>query len=358
MSAEPIYLDHNSTTPIDPRVVEAMARAWRDCGANPASQHAPGRQARRMLEEAREGIARTARRENRRHGRRPAHLHQRRHRGEQPGASLAFAGTKPGPGSRSRHRRRSNIPASWVAVRELGRRGWQVEVLRPQENGYVDGRTLFSLMFPAADRRGLASLMLANNETGVIQPVAAFAAHCEGTRIVFHTDAVQAVGKIARELPRYSVAAMTVAPHKFHGPLGIGALLLATASSCSRTSSAAFNKRPASRNRKRRPGRRLSRSRCACAHVEADERESRMAALRDELEQIDSARNSPTSVIIGERASATAQHVLRLLSRPRSPGAGDGPGPGRRGLLDRFGLCQRVVGTVADAGRDGPAERR
>src|SRR5687767_2916870 len=52
-----IYLDHNSTTPIDPRVVEAMTRAWRECGANPASQHAPGRQARRMLEEAREGIA-------------------------------------------------------------------------------------------------------------------------------------------------------------------------------------------------------------------------------------------------------------------------------------------------------------
>src|SRR5436189_6376102 len=51
-----IYLDHNATTPIDPRVVEAMTRAWRDCGANPASQHAPGRRARRLLEEAREGI--------------------------------------------------------------------------------------------------------------------------------------------------------------------------------------------------------------------------------------------------------------------------------------------------------------
>jgi cysteine desulfurase len=57
MPAAPIYLDHNSTTPIDPRVVEAMVRAWTDCGANPASQHGPGRAARRMLEEAREGIA-------------------------------------------------------------------------------------------------------------------------------------------------------------------------------------------------------------------------------------------------------------------------------------------------------------
>src|SRR5262245_14233045 len=56
MPADSIYLDHNATTPIDPRVVEAMARAWRDCGANPASQHAPGRRARRLLEESREGI--------------------------------------------------------------------------------------------------------------------------------------------------------------------------------------------------------------------------------------------------------------------------------------------------------------
>src|SRR5688572_24629629 len=57
MPESSIYLDHNSTTPIDPRVVEAMVHAWTDCGANPASQHAPGRRARRMLEEAREGIA-------------------------------------------------------------------------------------------------------------------------------------------------------------------------------------------------------------------------------------------------------------------------------------------------------------
>src|SRR5262245_45012622 len=57
MPERPIYLDHNATTPIDPRVVEAMTRAWRDCGANPASQHGPGRGARRMLEAAREGIA-------------------------------------------------------------------------------------------------------------------------------------------------------------------------------------------------------------------------------------------------------------------------------------------------------------
>src|SRR5688572_32714365 len=56
MPESSIYLDHNSTTPIDPRVVEAMVHAWTDCGANPASQHAPGRKARRMLEEAREGI--------------------------------------------------------------------------------------------------------------------------------------------------------------------------------------------------------------------------------------------------------------------------------------------------------------
>jgi cysteine desulfurase len=56
MSATHIYLDHNSTTPLDPRVLDAMTRAWRECGANPASQHGPGRQARRMLEEAREGI--------------------------------------------------------------------------------------------------------------------------------------------------------------------------------------------------------------------------------------------------------------------------------------------------------------
>ena len=217
-----IYLDHNSTTPIDPRVLEAMTRAWRDCGANPASQHAPGRQARRMLEEAREGILTLL-------GGKTAGMDADQLIFTSGGTEannlallgLPLAGTKPGPGEPPSGVAISSIehPSVIGAAQQLARRGLPVVHVPVRTSGVIASEDK-----ALADARWL-SVMLANNETGVIQPVAEIARCCANDAL-FHTDAVQAVGKIAVKFRELDVDAMTVAPHKFHGPIGIGALVV------------------------------------------------------------------------------------------------------------------------------------
>jgi cysteine desulfurase len=229
----PIYLDNNSTTPIDPSVVEAMTRAWRDCGANPASQHSLGRKARRMLEEAREGIldllgANT--------GGMDADQLIFTSGGTEANnlALLGLASSPPaqttlGPGERGKIPTRVAIsplehPSITAPVAELARRGALFGNCRITAEGLVD-------LAPWREPSGptpatLVSIMLANNAIGVIQPIAEVAAACRQRGALIHTDAVQAVGKIPVHFKELGVDALTVAPHKFHGPLGIGALVV------------------------------------------------------------------------------------------------------------------------------------
>lgn len=223
MPAPPIYLDHNSTTPIDPRVAETMTRAWHGCSANPSSQHALGRRARRTLEEAREGIlsllgAKTS-------GMDADQLVFTCGGTEANNLALLglpLAGTKPGPGASPLHVAISAIehPSVVAAAEELTRRGGSVSRLPARSDGVVDRED----QVPGG--MCLCSVMLANNETGVIQPVVETARALQERGTVIHTDAVQAVGKIPVNFRELGVDALTVAPHKFHGPLGIGALVL------------------------------------------------------------------------------------------------------------------------------------
>jgi cysteine desulfurase len=211
-----------------------MSRAWRDCGANPASQHSLGRQARRMLEEAREGIldllgAKT--------GGMDADQLIFTSGGTEANnlallglASFSTSGTASGP-KKNQQRNPTRIaisplehPSVTVAIAELGRHGALFGNCRVTTEGVVD-------LVPWHEAPGSAaatfiSIMLANNETGVIQPIAELVAACRQRDALFHTDAVQAVGKIPVHFGELGVDAMTVAPHKFHGPLGIGALVL------------------------------------------------------------------------------------------------------------------------------------
>ena len=226
----PIYLDHNSTTPIDPRVVEAMVSAWSDCGANPASQHAPGRKARRMLEEAREGVAELL-------GAKTGGMDADQvifTSGGTEANNLALlgllapqlAGTKPGLAAATETLGIAisaiEHPSIFGAADELRRRGCIVDRLTVTSNGLARAETLVQ----GSNAPRLLSVMLANNETGVIQPVAKFAALCRNHMCLLHTDAVQAIGKIPVSFRDLGVDAMSVAPHKFHGPLGIGALIV------------------------------------------------------------------------------------------------------------------------------------
>jgi cysteine desulfurase len=215
----PIYLDYAATTPLDPRVAEAMREAMLGY-ANPASQHQAGRAARKGLEEAREQIARSL-------GAKADGIDADRlifTSGGTEANNLALFGLT---GRTPCRLLVSAIehPSVSMAADELARRGYQVERMPVDPNGVLDLDHLHTLLQQSPAPK-LVSVMLANNETGAVQPVAQVAALCKQHHTLLHTDAVQAIGKCAVNFTKLDVDAMTIAPHKFYGPIGIGALLL------------------------------------------------------------------------------------------------------------------------------------
>lgn len=213
-----IYLDHNATTKIHDDVAATMADCFRSGYVNPASQHASGRAARAVLEHARDTIAEIL------GARTAAHAHDQvifTSGGTEANnlALFGLAGQSPGRiiVSAIEH------PSVLAAAARLAQLGCDVQHLRVLPNGVCDLDHFNELL--NADTK-LVSVMLANNETGVIQPVKEIAELCLASNIPFHCDAAQAVGKIPVSFWKLNAAAMTIAPHKFHGPCGIGILLV------------------------------------------------------------------------------------------------------------------------------------
>ncbi len=213
-----IYLDHNATTPMLAQVAEVVARVHRDCPGNPASQHWAGRQARQTLEAARERIGALV----------GAGLNSSRAdrvvftSGGTEANNLAVAGLA---GRRPAHLIVSAIehPSVAAAAAQLARSGWIVDLLPVTADGVAQVDRLAELIRPETR---LVSIMLASNETGVIQPVAAAAEVCAARRVPLHTDAVQVVGKMPVDFRGLGVAALSLSGHKLHAPAGIGALVL------------------------------------------------------------------------------------------------------------------------------------
>jgi cysteine desulfurase len=217
-----IYLDHNSTTPLLPEVAEAMTAYGAANFGNPSSQHAIGRRARQALEDAREGIgcilgAATS-------GPKADRVILTSG-GTEANNLLLFgltgvfdAQAAPGEAIVSAIEHHSVA----AAVEVLARRGWRIHRLPLAPSGVVDLDPLDEWLTP---KTRFVSVMLANNETGVVQPVARIAARCAALGVPMHTDASQIIGKLPVDFRALGVSAMTVAAHKFHGPLGVGALV-------------------------------------------------------------------------------------------------------------------------------------
>jgi cysteine desulfurase len=223
---QPIYLDFNSTAPLLPEVASALVEAYEARYANPASQHAEGRRARRILEDAREEIARLL-------GANLADAAADKLVFTSGGTEannlalfgLTAAGSAP-PGriviSAIEH------PSITAAAEELLRRGWQVDRISATSDGVVRLEELDRQLESKSGKQPprLVSIVLANNETGVLQPIEEIARRCRAKSVLVHTDATQAIGKLPVDFRALGVDAMTVSPHKFHGPRGIGALIV------------------------------------------------------------------------------------------------------------------------------------
>jgi cysteine desulfurase len=290
-----IYLDNNATTPTLPAVWEAMRPYLSETYGNPASAHRAGRRARQALEDARERVAELLG---------AAYEEVIFTSGGTEANNLALfglAGDPPG------HIVTSAIEHPSVAepVRRLEEAGFAVSCLPVDATGVVGAAALAELLRPETR---LVAVMLANNETGAVQPVAELAGRCP--EVAFHCDAVQAVGRMPVHFGELGVSSLSLSAHKFHGPRGIGALLLRRGAPL----------RPlllgGHQQRGRRPGTEpvaLAVGLAAAldlAHRQGAARRERVVMLRQRL--LDALRREAAPVVLNGPAEGGLPHTLNL----------------------------------------------
>jgi cysteine desulfurase len=211
---EHVYFDHNATTPVDERVLEAMLPYLRGSYGNASSRHESGTLARRAIDAAREQVAALV--------------------NVQPAQVIFVSGGTEANNlfikGAAGYLKPAQVAVSAIEhpcvakpAQELARQGWTLRKIAANRDGQV---SLADAEKALEEPTGIVSVMLANNETGVIQDVAAVAEMARAAKAWMHTDAVQALGKIPVDFGSLGVHAMTVSGHKIYGPKGAGALVV------------------------------------------------------------------------------------------------------------------------------------
>lgn len=209
-----IYFDHNATTPLDERVLAAMLPYLQAQHGNASSRHEFGTEARKAVDDAREQVAALV--------------------GVQPVQVIFTSGGTEANNllvkGAAGYQKPAQVAVSTIEhpcvakpAQELVRQGWTLRKLAVTRQGTID---LADVDAALATNTGIVSVMLVNNETGVIQDVAAVGERARRAKAVMHTDAVQALGKIAVDFNALNVSAMTLSAHKIYGPKGAGALVV------------------------------------------------------------------------------------------------------------------------------------
>jgi cysteine desulfurase len=215
MSTRPVYLDYSATTPVDPRVVEKMVPWLYERFGNPASNsHSYGWEAEEAVEQARVDVAQLVQAD-------PREIVWTS--GATESDNLAIKGAAQAYASRGKHivTVKTEHKAVLDTCRELEHQGFEVSYLDVKANGLLDLDVFKAALRPDTI---LASVMLVNNEIGVLQDIAAIGKICRQHGVLFHVDAAQATGKVAIDLSALDVDLMSFSAHKTYGPKGIGAL--------------------------------------------------------------------------------------------------------------------------------------
>ena len=298
---EPIYLDHAATTPVRREVFEAMEPFYGPRFGNPSSTHRWGREARAALDEARERLARCL----------GAHADEVCFTsGGTEADNLAVLGAW-------RARRQDGRVAALctpvehkavlAAVHQIAKEGGEERLCRMTPDGVVDRGSFEALV---RDDVAVASVMWVNNEIGTIQPIAQLAEHAKSVGVLFHTDAVQAFGKVAIDVSTVPVDVLSISGHKIGAPKGCGALFIRRGT----VIEPLFH--GGSQDRGRRPGTEnvaaavgLARA-AELAVAEREEEWRRLETMRDALERAILER-VPDAMIHG-RGAPRAPHICNI----------------------------------------------